>query len=657
MVEEGSSRVESMTCTGESPREAGVPTTLLTTKTKTRIGTWNIRTLYETGKSAQVCQEMHRYNLKLLVLCETRWTGTGRTRLASGDTIIYSGQEEGQPHTHGVALLMTPEAMQALLSWEPVSPRILTARFNSKGRRVTIIQCYAPTNIADIEDKVHFYEQVQSVMDRVPARDMKILMGDLNAKVGTDNTNRDLIMGKHGTGEQNENGELLAEFCTFNDLVIGGTLFPHKSVHKTTWTSPDGKTENQIDHITIGRKWRRSLHDVRVKRGADAASDHHLVVAELKTKLKAYNDQAGRPSHKFNVQCLNEKQKSEEFKIELRNKFSVLSLLPEETIEEQWHSLRETWKATCTTALGRKTRKHKEWITSDTWTLITERKSLKDRINQTQDQDEKHELQAQYWEKNRQVKKSARKDKRSHIEELTSEAETASGQRNMKRLYEITRALSGKNNNPSRPVKDKDGNTIPGEEEQRARWAEHFKETLNRPAPLAPPDIPPPTQLLDINTNPPSKTEIAKAIKSLKSGKAAGPDGIPPEALKADIQTSTDMLHPLLRKIWEQERVPEDWKRGHLVKLPKKGDLSSCNNWRGIMLLSIPGKVLTRIILEKLKTALDKRLRVEQAGFRQDRSCIDHIATMRIIIEQSLEWQTPLYTVFVDFQKAFNSVD
>ena len=77
------------------------------------------------------------------------------------------------------------------------------------------------------------------------------------------------------------------------------------------------------------------------------------------TKLKAYNDQAGRPSHKFNVQCLKEKQKSEEFKTELRNKFSVLSLLLDETIEEQWHSLRETWKATCTTALGRKTRNHR----------------------------------------------------------------------------------------------------------------------------------------------------------------------------------------------------------------------------------------------------------------------------------------------------------
>ena len=160
------------------------------------------------------------------------------------------------------------------------------------------------------------------------------------------------------------------------------------------------------------------------------------------------------------------------------------------------------------------------------------------------------------------------------------------------------------------------------------RWVEHFKETLNRPAPPTPPDIPPATELLDINTNPPSKTEITKAIKSLKSCKAAGPDGIPPEALKADVQTSTEMLQPLLTKIWEQEQVPEDWKRGHLVKLPKKGDLSQCNNWRGIMLLSIPGKALSRIILERLKTALDKKLRDEQAGFRQNRSCTDHIATL-----------------------------
>ena len=143
---------------------------------------------------------MHHYNLKMLGLCETRWNGTERRRLMSGDTIIYSRHEEGHPHIHRVALLPTPEAAQGLLSWEPVSPRLLTARFNSKARKVTIIQCYAPTNAAETEKKETFYEQLQVVMDKLPGRDLKILMGDLNTKVGADNANGELVMRNHGVG-------------------------------------------------------------------------------------------------------------------------------------------------------------------------------------------------------------------------------------------------------------------------------------------------------------------------------------------------------------------------------------------------------------------------------------------------------------------------
>ena len=92
-------------------------------------------------------------------------------------------------------------------------------------------------------------------------------MGDMNAKVGQDNTGRELIMGKEGIGDINENGELFADFCCHNDLVIGGTTFPHKDIHKTTWTLPDMRTRNQIDHITVARRWRKSMQDVRAYRG------------------------------------------------------------------------------------------------------------------------------------------------------------------------------------------------------------------------------------------------------------------------------------------------------------------------------------------------------------------------------------------------------
>ena len=99
-----------------------------------------------------------------------------------------------------------------------------------------------------------------------------------------------------------------------------------------------------------------------------------------------------------------------------------------------------------------------------------------------------------------------------------------------------------------------------------------------------------------------------EAIRQIKSNKA-GPDHIPPEAIKADMTTSVNILHTLFTKIWNEEDIPGDWKKGILIKLPKKGDLGNCNNYRGITLLSIPGKVFKKIISNKLKDIVDPKLR------------------------------------------------
>lgn len=83
-----------------------------------------------------------------------------------------------------------------------------------------------------------------------------------------------------------DNGESFADQCATSILIIGGMVFSHKRIHKATWVSPDLNTENQVDRVCISRKFRRSLKNVRVKRGADIASDHHLLSARLKLKLK-----------------------------------------------------------------------------------------------------------------------------------------------------------------------------------------------------------------------------------------------------------------------------------------------------------------------------------------------------------------------------------
>ncbi|VDP87756.1 unnamed protein product [Schistosoma mattheei] len=95
-------------------------------------------------------------------------------------------------------------------------------------------------------------------------------------------------------------------------------------------------------------------------------------------------------------------------------------------------------------------------------------------------------------------------------------------------------------------------------------------------------------------------------------------------------------------KIWDEEQVPTDWKEEHLIKIPKKGDLSKCEDYRGITLLSIPGKVCNWVLLNRMKDSVDAQLRDQQAGFRKDRSCTDQITTLRVIVEQSIEWNSSL---------------
>ena len=283
------------------------------------------------------------------------------------------------------------------------------------------------------------------------------------------------------------------------------------------------------------------------------------------------------------------------------------------------------------------------------------KKIKKEAVNVRRTRASKAAAQAEYTEAHKEVKRSVKKDKRDYIDSLAQQAEEAAYHGNMKDLY-MTTKLAGKCSRPERPVKDRQGQNITDSAQLLERWAEHFEELLNRPAPENPPDIAEAEIDIDIDCDPPTRGEIIRTIKKMKNGKAAGPDGIPAEALKADVETTADMLLPPFVKIWEQEETPTDWKDGHIVKLPKKGDLSRCENYRGVTLMSVPGKVFNRILLERMKDAVDVRLRDHQAGFRRDRSCADQIATLRIIVEQSLEWNSSLYVNFVDFFKAFDSL-
>ena len=243
-----------------------------------------------------------------------------------------------------------------------------------------------------------------------------------------------------------------------------------------------------------------------------------------------------------------------------------------------------------------------------------------------------------------------------YFKTFADEVDEVASKGDLKTLYATTKILSGRHCNPNRPVRNKEGRLLTIVEYQLARWKEHFQEVLNRTVSEQRPQLNP-GDPLDINIREIIKEEIHKALNSLKNGKAAGTDNIPAEALKEGGTGIINQLHQLLNLIWATEKIPTEWSKELLVKLPKYGDLSQCGKWRAITLLSILSKVLSKIILERMKNPIDNVLRDEQAGFRKKRSCADQIATLRIIVEQSIKWQSPLDTCFIDFEKAFDSVD
>ena len=227
----------------------------------------------------------------------------------------------------------------------------------------------------------------------------------------------------------------------------------------------------------------------------------------------------------------------------------------------------------------------------------------------------------------------------------------------MRTVYEVTRVLCNEKRGTANVVKDKEGKVLSSQEDRKRRWKEHFEEVLNRPQPAYPLEIEEEgAAVVEIDTGPIGKEEIIKAMKKLKNGKSGGIDGITAEIMKADMETSTRYLEKLFTSIWNQEVIPPEWNKGLIVKIPKKGDRAVCDNYRGITLLSVPSKVFSRAVIQRIQEGVENQLREEQAGFRKGRSTTEQLFTLRNIIEQCTEWNAALFVNYVDFEKAFDSI-
>ena len=153
----------------------------------------------------------------------------------------------------------------------------------------------------------------------------------------------------------------------------------------------------------------------------------------------------------------------------------------------------------------------------------------------------------------------------------------------------------------------------------------------------------------------PTEDELITALVKLKNGKAGGNSQILPEMVKVGCGGETALLD-LVHTVWEEGKVPRDWSNAVLIPIPKKGNLSYCDNWRGITLLEVIGKVVARVLQARLQMVAEQELPDSQCGFRKARGCSDMIFTVRQLVEKSIEHRSKQFIIYVDLKKAYDSV-
>ena len=159
---------------------------------------------------------------------------------------------------------------------------MISVHFQGKPFNITVIQVYAPTSNAEEAEVEWFYEDLQDLLELTPKKDVLFIIGDWNAKVGSQETPG--VTGKFGLGVQNEAGQKLTEFCEENTLVIANILFQQHKRRLYTWISPYGQHQNQTDYILCSQRWRSSTQPAKTRPGADCGSDHELLIAKFRLK-------------------------------------------------------------------------------------------------------------------------------------------------------------------------------------------------------------------------------------------------------------------------------------------------------------------------------------------------------------------------------------
>ncbi|XP_062532870.1 uncharacterized protein LOC134201645 [Bombyx mori] len=541
------------------------------------FGAWNVRTLldrdgnaYPERKTAIVARELHRYHVDVAALSETHLADEGElVEVGAGYIFFWKGTAASETRHSGVGFAIKNHLVKRLEEYPVhISDRITTLRVHlDKDNYLNVISVYAPTldKSDDIKDK--FYGEVTLCLDSINAREQVLLLGDFNARVGRDYEAWPGVLGRHGVGNINSNGQLLLSLCAQYGLAITNTMFRLAAKYKTTWMHPRSKHWHLIDYAIVRQRDFSQVQITRVMRGAHCWSDHRLIVTKLRLRFRRPRRSPMKKLASLDIDKLRDPEVRKNYAEVLSKK--LLPVNETGDVDADWGALSSHIMDTASIALGRKCRRNEDWF------------------------DGNDEVLRAALDKHRDLLRQHRRRKGSVAAVKASDFE-------LRKL--------------SRQIKDK--------------WLQDKAIHMQ--------------WLTDTNQLGEFYSEVRKLMGEL---------------IKYGGEDLHTLVWELFVRMWEEERVPDSFKVSRITALYKnRGDRSDCDSYRGISLLSAPGKVFARVLLNRLKDLSEKILPETQFDFRSDRGTCEAIFSVRQLQEKSREQGRQLYLCFVDLEKAFDSV-
>ncbi|KAK6027836.1 hypothetical protein OSTOST_06131 [Ostertagia ostertagi] len=268
--------------------------------------------------------------------------------------------------------------------------------------------------------------------------------GDQNARTGADRTGWEPVMGRFGVGEMNNNGLRLLSFATFNDLVIGNSLYQHARKHQLTWRNPSGHDSAVLDYVLINSRYRSSLKDVRAMRGPDCGSDHYLLRAVVQLRLQCAK--RGKRQPKVDWEQLLKLEVKQGFQIALSNQFAAFTEVG--TVDEEERQTAKVITECATQLCPVLRRRTKPWISDETLQLVDKRRKVKLTNGTT------------YQLLSKELRKRLKTEREAYWNAVAEELEESASKHEYRMPYQILRRLCGKTRACGTFIKDASGKLV-----------------------------------------------------------------------------------------------------------------------------------------------------------------------------------------------------